>query len=100
MLKLRSIQVRRNAVLAIYTIYKNFENLIPDAPELIHRFLEKETDASCKRNAFMMLTTADQNRALEYLATCIDQVHTFNEILQLVIVELVHKVLSPSWCLC
>ncbi|EGD75937.1 coatomer beta subunit [Salpingoeca rosetta] len=88
----RHSYVRRNAVLAIYTIYKNFEHLIPDGPELIQKFLEKETDASCKRNAFMMLTTADQSRALEYLATCIDQVHTFNEILQLVIVELVHKV--------
>jgi coatomer subunit beta len=46
----------------------------------------------------MMLITADQSRALEYLSTCIDQVHTFNEILQLVIVELVNKA-SPSSCL-
>jgi coatomer subunit beta len=35
-------QVRRNAVLAIYTIFKNFNDLIPDAPELIQNFLEKE----------------------------------------------------------
>ena len=33
-----------------------------------------------------------QERALDYLSTCIDQVHTFNDILQLVIVELVYKV--------
>eukprot|EP00054_Salpingoeca_dolichothecata_P011315 m.62853 g.62853 ORF g.62853 m.62853 type:complete len:943 (-) comp19406_c0_seq3:1913-4741(-) len=88
----RHSYVRRNAVLAIYTIYKSFDHLIPDAPELIQNFLEQEQDASCKRNAFMMLIAADQNRALEYLSTCIDQVQTFNEILQLVIVELVHKV--------
>ena len=49
-------------------------------------------DASCKRNAFMMLIAVEQSRALDYLSTCIDQVQTFNEILQLVIVELVHKV--------
>lgn len=39
---------------------RNFEHLIPDAPELIHDFLVNEKDASCKRNAFMMLIHADQ----------------------------------------
>lgn len=103
---------------------RNFEHLIPDAPELIHDFLVNEKDASCKRNAFMMLIHADQvcnltivveivhwmqermswnlsicffdtclqDRALDYLSTCIDQVHTFGDILQLVIVELIYKV--------
>lgn len=84
--------VRRNAVLAILTIFRSNEDLIPDAPEMIANFLEKEQDASCKRNAFMMLIAVDQARALDFLATCIDQVQTFNDILQLVIVELVHKV--------
>ena len=54
-------------------------------------FLETEQDASCKRNAFMMLIHADQDKALEYLSSCIDQVHTFGDILQLVIVELVYR---------
>ncbi len=49
-------------------------------------------DPSVKRNAFMMLIAVDQARALEYLLKYIDQVQSFNEILQLVIVELVHKV--------
>ena len=39
---------------------RNFDFLIPDAPELVFGFLEKEQDASCKRNAFMMLVHADQ----------------------------------------
>ncbi|XP_030844393.1 coatomer subunit beta [Strongylocentrotus purpuratus] len=88
----RHSYVRRNAVLAIFTIYKSFDTLIPDAPELIHNFLEQEQDASSKRNAFMMLIHVDQERALDYLSTCIDQIHSFNDILQLVIVELVYKV--------
>ncbi|XP_005097165.1 coatomer subunit beta [Aplysia californica] len=88
----RHSYVRRNAVLAIYTIYRNFEFLIPDAPELIHNFLEGEQDMSCKRNAFMMLIHADQERALDYLSSCIDQVTSFGDILQLVIVELIYKV--------
>jgi coatomer subunit beta len=40
----------------------------------------------------MMLIAVDQARALDYLSACIDQVQSFNEILQLVIVELVQKV--------
>lgn len=39
---------------------RNHDSLIPDAPELIANFLEGEQDASCKRNAFMMLIHADQ----------------------------------------
>jgi len=31
--------VRKNAVMAVFTIYKNFEFLIPDAPELIQTFM-------------------------------------------------------------
>lgn len=88
----RHSYVRRNAVLAIYTIFRNFDFLIPDAPELIAKFLEGEQDMSCKRNAFMMLIHADQERALNYLSSCIDQVNSFGDILQLVIVELIYKV--------
>ena len=46
---------------------------------------------SCRRNAFMMLIHADQERALSYLSSCIEQVNTFGDILQLVIVELIYK---------
>ena len=41
-------------------LYRNFDTLIPDAPELIHSYLEGEQDASCKRNAFMMLIHVDR----------------------------------------
>lgn len=88
----RHSYVRRNAVLAIFTIYKNFEWLVPDGPELIANFLDSQQDMSCKRNAFLMLLHADQERALNYLASCLDQVHNFGDILQLVIVELIYKV--------
>ena len=45
----------------------------------------------------MMLIHVDQERALDYLSSCIDQVNSFNEILQLVIVELVYKVRRGLW---
>ncbi|CAJ0957695.1 unnamed protein product, partial [Mesorhabditis belari] len=88
----RHSYVRRNAVCAIFTIYRNFEFLIPDAPELVSNFLEGEQDAACKRNAFMMLLHVDQARALDFLSGCIDQVTQFGDILQLIIVELIYKV--------
>ncbi len=88
----RHSYVRRNAVLAIFKIYVNFEFLIPDAPELVLDFLSRESDASCKRNAFLMLIHLDQKKALDYLNSCLEQIGSFNEILQLVIVELIYKV--------
>lgn len=88
----RHSYVRRNAVLAIFTIYKNFDWLVPDGPELVANFLDTQQDMPCKRNAFLMLLHADQERALNYLASCIDQVNNFGDILQLVIVELIYKV--------
>ena len=40
----------------------------------------------------MMLIHADQDRALNFLSSCIEQVQNFGDILQLVIVELIYKV--------
>ncbi|KYM93905.1 Coatomer subunit beta [Cyphomyrmex costatus] len=90
----RHSYVRRNAVLAIFTIYRNFEFLIPDAPDLIAKYLEGEQDMSCRRNAFLMLLHADQSKALAYLAACLDQVPSFGDILQLInkcVIFLIHK---------
>lgn len=39
-----------------------------------------------------MLIHTDQQRALSYLQSCIDEIGTFGDILQLVIVELIYKV--------
>lgn len=51
-----------------------------------------EQDTSCRRNAFMMLAHVDQARALDYLVGVLDQLNSFGDILQLVIVELIYKV--------
>jgi len=88
----RHSYVRRNAILAIYSIYKSFQHLIPDGPELIFNFLTNEGDASCQRNAFIMLFNCAQDKAVEYLSNVLDQVKNFGDILQFIIVELVRKV--------
>eukprot|EP01112_Ceratiomyxa_fruticulosa_P016820 TRINITY_DN5132_c0_g1_i1.p1 TRINITY_DN5132_c0_g1~~TRINITY_DN5132_c0_g1_i1.p1 ORF type:complete len:963 (-),score=223.46 TRINITY_DN5132_c0_g1_i1:118-3006(-) len=88
----RHVYVRRNAVLAIYSVYKSFDYLIPDAPDLVYNFLVAEGDPSCKRNAFIMLFNCAQDRAVEYLASVLDQVAAFGDMLQFIVVELIRKV--------
>jgi coatomer subunit beta len=84
--------VRRNAVLAIHTIFETFEFLIPDAPELIEQFLSDETDLAAQRNAFVMLCSVDQDRAVHYLQQNLLNVGTWGETLQLSALELVRRV--------
>jgi hypothetical protein len=114
--------VRRNAVLAIFSLYRSFDYLLPDAPEIIFNFLQKvsdvscvscvvfltrvrcvvgrarvflaqEGDASCQRNAFLMLLNCAQPKVVEYLETITaDQVLGFADTLQLMVMELIRKV--------
>lgn len=86
--------VRRNAILAIMSIYKlpQGDQLLIDAPETIEKVLSTEQDPSAKRNAFLMLFNCDQDRAVNYLLTNVDRVSEWNELLQMVVLELIKKV--------
>ncbi|KAL5554544.1 hypothetical protein UlMin_041945 [Ulmus minor] len=93
-LKHRHPFVRRNAVLAVMSVYRlpQGEQLLVDAPELIENFLSSEQDNSSKRNAFLMLFTCAQDRAVSYLFTHIDRIIDWGEQLQMIILELIKKV--------
>ncbi|KAJ8421241.1 hypothetical protein Cgig2_028191 [Carnegiea gigantea] len=86
--------VRRNAILAVMSIYKlpQGEQLLVDAPETIEKVLSTEQDPSAKRNAFLMLFTCAQERAVSYLFTHIDRILDWGEQLQMVVLELIRKV--------
>ncbi|XP_074288079.1 coatomer subunit beta-1-like [Silene latifolia] len=86
--------VRRNAILAVMSIYKlpQGEQLLGDAPETIEKVLSTEQDPSAKRNAFLMLFTCAQDRAVSYLFTNIDRILDWGEQLQMVVLELIKKV--------
>ncbi|KAL2549235.1 Coatomer subunit beta-1 [Forsythia ovata] len=86
--------VRRNAILAVMTIYKlpQGEQLLVDAPETVERFLSTEQDASAKRNAFLMLFNCAQDRAINYLLTNVDRVPDWGELMQMVVLELIRRV--------
>eukprot|EP00735_Rhodelphis_limneticus_P005837 TRINITY_DN1788_c0_g1::TRINITY_DN1788_c0_g1_i1::g.25047::m.25047 TRINITY_DN1788_c0_g1::TRINITY_DN1788_c0_g1_i1::g.25047 ORF type:complete len:989 (-),score=311.70,sp/Q9SV21/COPB1_ARATH/46.74/0.0,Adaptin_N/PF01602.15/1.1e-87,Coatomer_b_Cpla/PF14806.1/1.8e+03,Coatomer_b_Cpla/PF14806.1/2.1e-53,Coatamer_beta_C/PF07718.7/1.9e-46,HEAT_2/PF13646.1/1.5e+04,HEAT_2/PF13646.1/0.0044,HEAT_2/PF13646.1/0.037,HEAT_2/PF13646.1/4.6e+02,HEAT_2/PF13646.1/8.1e+02,HEAT_2/PF13646.1/1.5e+04,HEAT/PF02985.17/1.4e+03,HEA len=83
----RHSYVRRNAVLAIHAIYRQFEHLLPDAPQLVEKFLQGESDLSAKRNAFLMLFQCDKERAGNYLTSILGQVSQLGEIFQVVVLE-------------
>eukprot|EP00257_Ricinus_communis_P014726 XP_015572473.1 coatomer subunit beta-1 [Ricinus communis] len=86
--------IRRNAILAVMSIYKlpQGEQLLVDAPEMIEKVLSTEQDQSAKRNAFLMLFTCAQDRAINYLLTHVDKVSEWGELLQMVVLELIRKV--------
>ncbi|XP_010262333.1 PREDICTED: coatomer subunit beta-1-like [Nelumbo nucifera] len=86
--------VRRNAILAVMSIYKlpQGEQLLVDAPEMIEKGLSSEQDPSAKRNAFLMLFNCAQDRALNYLLTHVDSIPEWGEAIQMVVLELIRKV--------
>lgn len=90
----RHSYVRRNAVLAINSIYKlpKGEMHLQDAPDLIEKVLNSEQDLSTKRNAFLMLCNHAQDRAVHYLLSQVDNVAHWGDILQMAVLELIRKV--------
>ncbi|GJN87097.1 hypothetical protein Rhopal_000042-T1 [Rhodotorula paludigena] len=87
----RHSYVRKNAVMAVFQIYKNFDFLIPDAPELIQTFMAAESDTTSLRNAFTMLQAVAPSRAVEYFLSIYDQVGQLDEMMQLSVIELIRK---------
>ncbi|KAJ3177707.1 coatomer subunit beta, partial [Irineochytrium annulatum] len=87
----RHAYVRKNAVLAVYAIFKNFEYLIPDGPDLIYNYIQTEADQNCKRNALVMLMNTKQQLAVQYINSVFPQIPAFDEVLQLAVIELIRK---------
>lgn len=85
----RHAYVRKNAVFAIYSIYKVSDHLIPDAPELIHDFLNVESDATCRRNAFVCLSNLNREASLAYIQE--QPLDSLDPLIQLAIIEFIRK---------
>lgn len=76
---------------AVSSIHLHSPSLIPDAADLINAFLDGETDATCKRNAFAALASIDHDAALVYLGSVFDGIPNAEELLQLVELEFIRK---------
>ncbi|ODV62747.1 coatomer subunit beta [Ascoidea rubescens DSM 1968] len=85
----RHSYVRKNAVFAIWSIFKVSDYLLPDASELVANFLEVETDSICKRNAFVCLGDLDRERALLFIQN--HDLNNLDSILQISIIEFIRK---------
>jgi len=93
-LKHKNSYVRRNAVSCLYIIYLNFQSdVLPDVDEYIEELLQTENDISTKRNAFLLLFNANQEKALEYINKNIisENAEDIGDIIQLVVLELLRK---------
>ncbi len=89
----RHSYVRRNAALAIYSIHKGFgDQFLPDAAELMEKFISQESDVSSRRNAFLMLFNEAETIAIDFLADHIDDIKKYGDGFALLVLELTRKV--------
>lgn len=87
----RHAYVRKNAVFALYLVHKVLAHLVPDADELIYRFLADEADLVCKRNAFVCLGDLNRAAALQYLQDNVAVVETLDPLVQLAFVDFIRR---------
>ncbi len=83
--------VRRNALICIFCITRLFPDMYPDAVDDVEKVLEDETDPGARRNAFVMLFNASQDRAIAFLAANTDKVLNFGDGFALILLELIRK---------
>ena len=84
--------VRRNAVWTLGAMYKNFPQLVPNAPDLVYAMLDTEADNVVKRNAVFMLHACAPERAAAYINAVLEQVPNMGETMQLTIVQTIVKI--------
>lgn len=94
----RLAYVRKYAILAVLSIYKVSDHLLPDAKDHIIAFLANESDPTCKRNAFIALAELSRESALEYLENNITSIDDLDPLLQIAFVQFIRKdtFITPS----
>lgn len=92
----RHAYVRRNAIWALCTIHQNWPHMAPNAADLVLTLLETETDATCIRNALMMLHRCAPERAAAYINSSLDRLlsptqGSGSEPVQLIVVNILYR---------
>lgn len=91
--------VRRNAILAVNSIYRSVDYLMPDAPEMIYeKFIAsgQEADPLCLRNAMAMLSVCQPDLITEYLKERHGVISVFDAEVQLVCLEHVRRYMTSE----
>lgn len=79
--------MRRNAIFAVWAVFRQHDWLIPDAAELIEQVLAAESDTGCQRNAFAMLAATEPARASTYYDTIAGRLEGLDAQLQQAVIE-------------
>lgn len=88
---------RKNSLLAISKIHKNFPELNPHTPKLISEYLLKENDDYCKRAALQALLEIAPDEAKLFLhSSNISDIHCMNASIQLIFVELIQRLFKKG----
>ncbi|KAJ1664962.1 coatomer subunit beta [Coemansia sp. RSA 1646] len=87
----RHAYVRKNAVLAVGSIYHHLPQLIPDAPALVKEFLDAEADMICRRNALDVLAVNAPLVAVQWLKENARMVSSTDALLQLSVIDLIRR---------
>jgi coatomer subunit beta len=78
----------------VYSIHKTFgDQLLPDGPEIMEKFISQETDLSSRRNAFLMLFNEAESIAIDFLTDHLDDIQTYGDGFALLVLELTRKVI-------
>lgn len=92
----RNSYVRKNAVIALYSVHQSMKALIPNAPQQMLQFLIKEQDMEAKRNALLCLFKMDQNLTLSYVKSALRQTKTFDQGMQMAFIQVLRDLKMSS----
>ena len=93
----KNAYVRRHAVVAIGRINQRWPNLAPDAPSDIADLLRTETNASCRRVAFLVLCDISRELAAQFLDEDVQQsLLNLSEPMQLTATALIKSLCSEN----
>lgn len=85
--------MRKNAALAVLNIHHNVSaDLLPDAPELMDKFIRAETDPGARRNAFLTLCQESEGLAIAFLAEHLEDIPKYGDGFALLVLELTRRV--------
>lgn len=91
------------------SIYQSFPEIIPDAPEIMETFIAavsadimfdvcqlihcylQESDATCRRNAFLLLCTIAPPKAHAYLCSVLNEVASMDSLFHLAVIDFIRR---------
>ncbi|XP_049851416.1 coatomer subunit beta-like, partial [Schistocerca gregaria] len=87
--------LRRNAVLALYSVYCSIPELVPDLEELVSAYLDSESEPACKRNGYLVMFGACP-RLAEKKVGVMEEVLEMEEPMQLLMLRAIRRCMDEG----